>query len=585
MKEKYPSVLDDNFYDDMSKIYKDYKVPKKPKTFDQVCFPKEYKKQVQQKFLGKFINPSTPYKGVLVLHRIGAGKTCTAISVAEEWIGKRKIICSMPASLKGGFRNEIRGRCTGGKYLSKEDELKLKEVHPSSLEYNEIIEKSNKLIDKNYLIMSHNKLIKELETKELKLNNTLLIIDEIQNLVSESGTNYKILYNSIKNAPRDIRIVLLTATPMFNKPDEFSLTFNLLKPVEEMETGKEFQDKYIDVKINKKGKIKKEMKNKEEFEDKIRGYISYFAGAPPHTFPDRIVKYVSCKMSDFQYKSYSTVMRGNSNDQTKTFKEGQILNLPNDFLIGSRMMSNVSFPDKKIKKDGFKSFSGEIKSGKTISGEYLKMENLKKYSIKFYKIINKISLSKGTVLFYSNFKEYGGIKSFIKVIEAYGYSDYLEYGEGKKRYGVISGDYNDRQKDEIKNVFNKTDNKDGNKIKILILSPASKEGFSAFNVQQFHILEPNWNISRLDQIIGRAVRYCSHKNLPMEERIVRVYIYVATHPSEKETVDEYMVKLSNEKQKLINEFEDSIKKASIDCRLFKNANKLHSNNPGSIKCY
>lgn len=100
-------------------------------------------------------------------------------------------------------------------------------------------------------------------------------------------------------------------------------------------------------------------------------------------------------------------------------------------------------------------------------------------------------------------------------------------------------------------------------------------------VRQVHIIEPYWNWSRIMQIIGRAVRYCSHKDLPEENRNVRVYIYIATHPSIKETIDQYIMKLALKKHRLIQEFEQALKESAIDCELFKNANV--DENEG-IKC-
>src|SRR5690606_22372405 len=129
----------------------------------------------------------------------------------------------------------------------------------------------------------------------------------------------------------------------------------------------------------------------------------------------------------------------------------------------------------------------------------------------------------GKVFVYSGFKEYGGIKSFTRVLEAYGYKNYAKHGEGLKRYAVWSGDENMKTKDEIKHIYNQKDNLYGKKLKILMLSPSAKEGLSLTAVRQVHILEPYWNQSRLDQIIGRASRYCSHKDLPEEERNVMVY--------------------------------------------------------------
>ena len=74
------------------------------------------------------------------------------------------------------------------------------------------------------------------------------------------------------------------------------------------------------------------------------------------------------------------------------------------------------------------------------------------------------------------------------------------------------------------------------------------------------------------QIIGRGSRFCSHKDLPEEKRKIKVFIYLSIHPDVKETIDQYIYKMSMRKDKLIHEFETAIKEASIDCTLFKNAN-------------
>jgi superfamily II DNA or RNA helicase len=63
-------------------------------------------------------------------------------------------------------------------------------------------------------------------------------------------------------------------------------------------------------------------------------------------------------------------------------------------------------------------------------------------------------------------------------------------------------------------------------------SPAIKEGVSLLRVRQVHIIEPYWNMSRLEQVIGRAIRFCSHKDVEPEKRVVKVYIYIATVPTE-----------------------------------------------------
>jgi hypothetical protein len=76
---KFPDVDDDNFYDFINRKYTKYTIPKKQKTLQQICFPQKYSFQIPQKFLAEFINPKTPYTGVLIYHRIGAGKTSSCL--------------------------------------------------------------------------------------------------------------------------------------------------------------------------------------------------------------------------------------------------------------------------------------------------------------------------------------------------------------------------------------------------------------------------------------------------------------------------------------------------------------------------
>lgn len=576
----YPEIKDEQFYNKINTKFQKYKIPKKRKTFNEICFPKEFELQSQQKFLSKFMSPDTPYKGILVFHRIGAGKTCTAIVMAEQWKQLRKIIVVVPASLIGNFRGELRSQCAGDSYISNKDREKLKVLHPSSDEYKEIIKKSDAKIDKFYQIYSYNKFVELAEHNEINLRNSVLIIDEIQNMVSEHGKYYKVLYNLIHNAPKELRTILLSATPMFDKPVEIALTMNLLRIPHEFPTGSDFEKIFIKIMINKKtGQYYYKAKNLEEFKKRIKGYVSYFRGAPPYVFPETSIKYVKCEMSDFQYKSYITVLKKEQSvvnfenlRKTRAFRVGEILNLPNNFFIGTRIISNIAFPNKDINEDGFNSFKGK----------HLQMENLQNYSIKFYKIINKINKCSGPVYVYSSFKEYGGIKSLVKALEAQGYKDYVQYGEGRKRFAIMSGDESRELKDEIKAVYNQIDNANGSKLKVLFLTPAIREGHSFKNVRQAHILEPYWNISRLLQVIGRSVRYCSHKDLPEEKRNVKVFIYLSTHPEEKETIDQYISKLAIHKNNLIGEFELALKESAVDCDIFKNANVYQGEN--DIKC-
>ena len=568
---KHPSLKDNDFYKKINKIYHKYKIPKKKKSFKDICMPSKYQLQLPQKFVSEFLNPSTPYKGVLVYHRIGAGKTCTAVRVGEVFKKKRNIIVVVPASLKGNFRNELRSLCAGEEYITNNERKQLAELHPSDDKYKEIIKKTDDRIDEYYTIYSYNKFIEHVQNKKISLKNTLLIIDEIQNMVSEEGTYYNELYKLIKKAPADLRTVLLSATPMFDKPYEIGLTINLLRPETEFPVGVEFDKKFIKSKKVKEGEYKFEMKNIDVFKSITKGYISFFRGAPPYVFPEMKIKYVKCEMSPFQYSAYKAVLRNEENEKNlklkrQSLKDLNVNLLPNNFFIGTRFVSNIVFPNKQTREEGLKSLT-RLKI----------LNNLEQYSTKYFNILNKINHSSGKIFIYSSFKEFAGLKSLVRVLEAYGYKNYSEFGEGKKRFAIWSGDENISYKEEIKSVFNRKQNLNGSKLKIILGSSSIKEGVSFTGVRQVHILEPYWNLPRLEQVIGRASRFCSHKELSPEKRNVKVYIYLATSPDDKETVDEYIHKLSLKKNKLVNEFERAIKESAVDCYLNESANKDKEN--------
>lgn len=154
----------------------------------------------------------------------------------------------------------------------------------------------------------------------------------------------------------------------------------------------------------------------------------------------------------------------------------------------------------------------------------------------------------------------------------------------KKRFAIWSGDESAETKDEIRDVFNRVDNLYGDKLKIVLGSPSIKEGVTLKAVRFVHVLEPYWNQSRLEQVVGRASRFCSHIDLPEEERNVKVYVYIAMHPDQKITVDQYIRKLSETKNKIIKQFENAVKEAAVDCRLNKNANTIDDDPENEINC-
>jgi superfamily II DNA or RNA helicase len=553
---KYPLIKDTDFRQTIGKIYKPLKIKSKKQSLKEICYPSKFTYQNPQLFVSQFINPNTPYKSLLIYHKIGAGKTCAGVKICEEWKKTRNIIVVVPASLVGNFYKELRSECAGEEYITNKERKKLTELNPESDEYKKLLDNAKKRIEKYYTILSYHKFVSLANDKKINLKNSLLLIDEVQNIVSESGSFYQTFLNAIYSAPSDLRIVLLSATPIFDKPMELGLTLNLLRPQIEFPIGTKFNEMFIKT-VKKRDHVSYELKNINKLKTMLNGYISYYKGAPEHVFPRKNLKFVKCTMSNFQYQAYRTVME---QEGFGRFSDSDILDLPNNFLIGPRIISNIAFPNKGINEEGYDSFHGKV----------LEYENLKTYSMKFYKIMKKIKSCKGTVFVYSNFKEFGGLKSFIKVLEYHKYKDFKEHGKGKLRYAIWSGDEKHETKELIKDIFNKKENEDGSRLKVLLGSPAIKEGVSLLRVRQVHIMEPYWNMSRLEQVIGRAIRFCSHKDVGYQDREVNVFIYISVSLKKDDiSIDNHIMNLAFKKKYLTDQFEDIMKEMAVDRYLFQ----------------
>jgi hypothetical protein len=238
------------------------------------------------------------------------------------------------------------------------------------------------------------------------------------------------------------------------------------------------------------------------------------------------------------------------------------------------------------------------------------------YSPKFDAIANKIQRINGDKpqlhLVYSQFLTLEGLNLFSLILQLPAYGNYVAFDIKKNKdtnkwtipstikpdqnkYVLYTGAMEPERREIIRNIFN--NDMDGvplelhdfvtsmRPITIFMITAAGAEGISLKRVQHVHIMEPYWNPIRIDQVIGRARRICSHSKLPKEEQYVNVYKYIMSLPEDKKrgyedtfrkdpepvTTDEYLMKLSYYKDELIHKFQSYIQDSSIDCFLHKNS--------------
>jgi len=257
---------------------------------------KDFSLLTHQKIVRDYINLYTPYRGLLLYHGLGSGKTCSSIAIAEGIKNDRKILVMTPASLRNNYYEELK-KC--GDYLYKKNQywefidttsspslvkslssiLKIpeetirknngawfvnvqKEPNYESLDFDDqkkINEQVNLMISYKYEFINYNGLrnshLASL-TNNYTINpfsNKVIIIDEAHNFISRivnklsrpSSLSMK-MYNYLMEA-ENCKIVFLSGTPIINYPHEIAILFNILRGY--IYT---FTTKFIDTKVNGK---------------------------------------------------------------------------------------------------------------------------------------------------------------------------------------------------------------------------------------------------------------------------------------------------------------------------------------------
>jgi hypothetical protein len=250
------------------------------------------------------------------------------------------------------------------------------------------------------------------------------------------------------------------------------------------------------------------------------------------------------------------------------------------------------------------------------------LEKLRDFSPKYVAILERIRQSKGPVLIYSQFKTLEGLGVFatacdyqtdpgyvrldiVKSEEGWVLAESLKAPEnkGKERYILYTGDDSADKREILRDIFNWDikklpaslkkqlrilaggfpNNFAGKICRMFMITQSGAEGISLKNVRQVHIMEPFWNYVRLEQVQGRAIRICSHKDLPMAERTVEVFTYLMKFSEQQKkdrkvdetiatrdkglTTDQIIYTLMMTKRRLSEQIFEVMKSSAIDCTL------------------
>ncbi len=242
---------------------------------------------------------------------------------------------------------------------------------------------------------------------------------------------------------------------------------------------------------------------------------------------------------------------------------------------------------------------------KTDAEHIFKPNAIGKYSSKIKSICESIyntetsEVAKGIIFIYSSYIDgglipvalaleemgvtrYGGNKkrkSFFenKPVPSVYANTFSANGEGKMaHYAMITGDMRISPDNDAEiRALTEDANKYGDNIKIVLVSQAGSEGIDFKNIRQLHIMEPWYNLNRIEQIIGRGVRNFSHANLPFEERNVQIFLHGSMlSEANEEAADLYVYRLAEKKATIIGHVTRLLKQTSVDCIVHHAQTKL-----------
>jgi hypothetical protein len=540
----YPEITDLHFSQKLQAL-KEYAVLETPE-IKQIETLEEFENKVikecpkmgfnismYQYFLSQYISPDSPYKSILVYHSVGLGKTCSAVTIAESFLENHQqqedgpsIWVILPASLKKTFKEgifefnisdtfqKLQSQCTGDKYLKLG---KVQQIDKKDKEtFNSEKKRIDKIIKNRYFICTYDEFVSfvDKETKKTTpfiVQNKVIIIDEAHHLRNNDSDEMKTLYNSISNVVENginNKLILLSATPMYNEPDEIIDLIKLLMKNDKLPSDVFDIDKLFEGNKITQDKI-------DMLKQTATRYISYIKSNNPFTFATRLKSKYTIPMTYFEdnFPSISS-----SEDVVKSFKW---ISEIKDGIVGTelgniqkKLVETLEEGQSKQKNffnfeafnisyvgntSGKKGFYNTFKVDETTSPFTIEYKNTSKeilnpkkslissYANKFKTISDIISNSEGIVLIYSRFI-WSGVLPMAITLEHMGFSRYgtknllksnTTNGSSHK-YAILSSSNSfimgKTKLEDIVKIANLPNNRNGEKIKIILMTQVASEG-------------------------------------------------------------------------------------------------------------
>ena len=648
-----------------------------------ICSPNaEFELSPVQRFVSRYLSAQCPYQSALLYHGVGVGKTCAAISIAESYLHifpNKKVIIVAPPNIQPNFRrtifdidavklsgdentpNTLKG-CTADYYLRRTGTEYEKEKSV-------IASRVRDFINARYEFMGYIQFQRYIERVKasdrsdmigalrLEFEGRLVIIDEAHNLrdvpgesaddnIDSAGGDDEVAdaaagkrlspaLSELLEVVHGMKLVLMTATPMYNNYKEIIFLLNLL-----LKNDKRIELSADDV-FQANGDFKpssEELLGGEELlGNAAAAYISFMRGENPLSFPARLEPQQFrdgrpiprlTEWPEFNPKGEPTGNTANvlKLPLVKVSYEGasleayaSISNLANlsvssiDTMVQSGNwlypVEGVA-PEARIRDAGFDSCFRQSSGGSiqfTATQEnisWMTKDRVGAVSPKAKFILEALEGSRGVSFVYSRFIKSGALP-LVLVLEANGYTPYgrdtpmLRNGPqapgGRQCAKCIrkEQDHKGPDRDGSRHVFKpakyilltgrntlspnnaamvaaaRSDaNKDGSIVKVIVGSQVASEGIDLRFVREIFVFDSWFHLNKMEQVLGRGVRTCSHSLLDEKHQNTTIYLLVNVLPGEDtETADLYMYRVAMNKAIQMGKVSRVLKQYALDCNL------------------
>jgi len=306
------------------------------------------------------------------------------------------------------------------------------------------------------------------------------------------------------------QLYLLSGSPIVNAPADLAPLMEML--TQETTTPEAFNEKYLSSKPVTPSWIDRwkgvtpgvvhDIKNKKKLHEALRGKVDYHepAESPVAREEERIVVDMSPEQEQLHNEFYGT--------------------LPSSL----RRKLDMQFPLSKSEQRSFLAFLSGPRQVALSTAPWQSEEDRAKTGLsqspKLQRAISELEAQieedpESRAVVFSNFIT-AGLEPYAAALEA-----------KKIPHGIFHGGLNDKQRAELVNKYNSGD------LRVLLMGPSGGEGLSLEGTKLIQLLDPHWNETRLNQAIGRGIRYDSHKHLPEKDRKVKVQRFISQLPEKK----------------------------------------------------